>query len=143
MKCFRCARTGLYYPADYVEQWGRRFGLMLGKQPVSEALTNEYNAPVVDGKIPMHPLSVCKAQMDFVDVPEEEYLPHRPVIAADDSLMKIRADIMRAKQYLKSQELKTKYPTAAAAAERDLNSIIRNYFGDIPERMTIIESGNS
>lgn len=40
VKAYRCNRTGLMFPADYVDQWGIKYGIGLGSKPVSEALTN-------------------------------------------------------------------------------------------------------
>jgi hypothetical protein len=46
MKCFRCNHSGKLLPADYVDQWGRKYGHGLGPIPVSECLDVAY------GKLP-------------------------------------------------------------------------------------------
>jgi len=113
MKAFRCARTGVMYPADYVEQWGRSYGIGLGPTPVSEALVNDYDKPVVtsvDGQS-MHPLSVCAAQIDCVDVPEMEYNEKKGILHIHDIGYQRRAKLMIEKQTKKSATMRTLYPT--------------------------------
>lgn len=119
MKAFRCSRTGVLFPGDYVEEWGKRYGIGLGSVPVSEALTNRYDIPVAssrDERQTMHPVGVCRAQVDLVDVPEEEFTANAAVLAIEDISMERRAPIMRGKQLLKSAAMMSLFSTEAAAA---------------------------
>lgn len=110
---YRCARTGMYYPDDYVEQWGRKYGIGLGPKPVSEALVSSYHMSIAipDGAAEkaMHPLECCQAQMDYVDkIPAMDIQggKDQTILACNDPDMRIRADLMRDKQLLKSIRLK-------------------------------------
>lgn len=119
MKAFRCSRTGVLFPGDYVEEWGKRYGIGLGSVPVSEALTNRYDIPVAssrDERQTMHPVGVCRAQVDLVDVPEEEFTANAAVLAIEDISMERRAPIMRGRQLLKSPAMISLFPGDAAAA---------------------------
>ena len=102
MLYFRCARTALLYPSDYIEQWGKRYGVGLGPEPVSEALVNNYHLPIVDNHdamLTMHPVSLCRAQVDLIDVVDgDPQLQHMAVLALDDPTMTERAAIMRTRQ---------------------------------------------
>lgn len=118
MKAFRCSRTGLMFPADYVENWGSTYGIGLGSVPVSEALVNDYHRnPVGDSDSGMHPLSVCRAQVDLVDVKEEEFIENEAILDRDDPAMRRRAPLMRAKQLMKSNAMINKYPQAVEKAK--------------------------
>ena len=114
VRAFRCSRTGLYFPADYVEEWGRKYGNGLGPIPVSEALVNAYDQPIAihptkPGEA-MHPLCACKAQVDLVEITEEEYNSNKAIISTDDPDVYDRATLMRAKQTLKSPKMASMYP---------------------------------
>lgn len=123
MLAFRCSRTGLYFPEDYVEEWGKKYGHGLGPDPVSECLVNDYHHPVNHkNSPPMHPVSVCKAQVDLVDVSEEEFNSHRAIIAKDDPQLVRLSKIMRDRQMLKSHELRSKYPGEIEEAERRIEA---------------------
>lgn len=118
MKAFRCSRTGLFFPGDYVEEWGRRYGIGLGPTPISEALVNDYHRKVCeDGEEPMHPVGVCHSQVDLVDVSEEEFNANRAILAIDDVKMNRRSEIMRGRQILKSNKLRQLLPAKAAKAD--------------------------
>ena len=118
MKAFRCSRTGLMYPPDYVENWGSKYGIGLGPVPISEALVNDYHrGPVGDSDSGMHPLSVSRAQVDLVDVSEEEFIENEAILDVDDVSMRRRAPLMRAKQLLKSNVMINKFPSAVAGAK--------------------------
>ena len=39
---YQCDGTGLLFPGDYLEMWGRKYGIGLGKKPVSECLDSSY-----------------------------------------------------------------------------------------------------
>lgn len=120
MFAFRCARTGLYFPADYVEEWGRKYGIGLGPEPISEALTNRYDIPIAESRdddTTMHPVGVCRAQVDLVDIDEEEFERKKAVVALTDTDMRLRGQIMRGRQLLKSQKLRSRFPEHAADAD--------------------------
>jgi len=111
MKAFRCSRTGLLYPADYIEEWGRKYGVGLGPVPISEALVNDYHRDVVgEGDSAMHGLSVARAQVDCVEVTEEEFEKGKAVLAIDDEKMMERGRLMQDKQFLKSVKLQQRNP---------------------------------
>jgi len=110
----------MYFPADYVENWGKKYGIGLGSEPISEALTNRYDVPIAeaaDGKRTMHPVGVCRAQVDLVDVPEEVAAERMAVLAIDDPNMNRRASIMRDRQLLHGNKMKQLFPEEAAAVE--------------------------
>lgn len=102
---FKCNHSGLYYPADYVKEWGKLYGHGLGPDPVSEMLDSDYDTPpprpddrTMDITTIMHPLRVTRVQVDLVTVPQDEYDENRAVIAIDDPRIITRAKICRAKQ---------------------------------------------
>lgn len=118
MKAFRCSRTGMMFPADYVENWGSKYGIGLGSTPVSEALVNDYHrGPVGESESGMHPLSVSRAQVDLVEVKEEEFIENQAILDIDDPSMKKRAPLMRAKQLIKSNVMMNKFPQAVEGAK--------------------------
>lgn len=100
VQAFKCMRTGLLFPADYVEQWGRKYGIGLGSVPVSEALVNNYYSKTAvnsDGK-EMYPVAVCRAAIQMVEVVQEDFDKNKAVLAIDDPSMAIRGPIMRSRQ---------------------------------------------
>jgi hypothetical protein len=116
VKAFRCSHSGLYYPADYVKEWGRKYGIGLGEKPVSECHDTQYLNPAVrgnDGK-EMHPTGVTGAQVDFCHVDETEYNANRAIIDLDDPNFLQRAEILKSKQ---SINRKSKTYDAAKAAK--------------------------
>jgi len=123
---FECSRTGVLYPADYVEQWGKKYGIGLGPVPVSEALVNEYDfpiAPAKDNAKTMHPLGVCRAQIDKVIVTEEEFNSRQAIIDIDDVDMTRRSTLMRNKQLVKSSKLSSIFPDEARIAKEVLTPV--------------------
>ena len=106
IKVFRCARTGMYYPLDYIEQWGHKYGQGLGPEPVSEALYNRYEFGLVGKDITKktYPVGIARSQLDFVVIDEEEYAEHFPIYQIDDRDYGLRAPLMRAKAVLKETE---------------------------------------
>jgi hypothetical protein len=107
MKAFRCARTGVLYPEDYVENWGRVHGIGLGDKPISEALINDYYSPVVgEGEKAMHPIGSCRAQVDLVEVTEEEFDKNKAILHADDTDYRKRAEVMKSRQRVKSAKMR-------------------------------------
>jgi len=121
MNAFRCSRTGVLFPGDYVELWGVRYGIGLGPSPVSEALTNDYSMDPVGnnaaGSPAMHPVGTCGAQVDFVQISDGEFEIGRAVLAVDDPTMQVRAGIMRGRQLLKSGRLAVMYPAEVEKAK--------------------------
>lgn len=109
MKAFRCAWTGLLYPADYMKEWGRKYGIGMGSEPRSEALNTRYDMPVChteNGEMEkaMHPMElVPSGQMDLVEVSAEEYRDKQAILAIDDPRFEKRAKILRGKQLEKPE----------------------------------------
>jgi len=77
---YRCAGSGLYFPSNYVEEWGRKYGHGLGKAVVSECLETMWHC---DCAIPknlvspdqvMFPLMQGEHQVDSVLLSAEEYM---------------------------------------------------------------------
>jgi hypothetical protein len=121
---FRCSRTGLYFPGDFVEEWGKKYGIGLGPVPVSEALVNSYDMAVAeaDGKNheAMHPLAVCKAQVDLVRITQEEFDSNAAILDHEDRSLIRRAELMREKQVLKSSKMAARFPELVAKAKGNL-----------------------
>lgn len=118
---FRCSRTGLYYPGDYVEEWGRKYGRGLGPVPVSEAYVNIYSSPCVvagEGKHTMHPIGNCASQVDLVEVEEDVYQANRAIVALDDPDGSLRIAVMRGRQLVHSETMAQLFPAEAAAAKK-------------------------
>jgi len=102
---FRCSQSGLYYPADYIAQWGRKYGIGLGKAPVSESLYTMWEQKVANpARLKsvtqiMYPLGVSKAQVDSHIVPANFINGSAAIIDLDDPFMDERAGIVREKQF--------------------------------------------
>jgi hypothetical protein len=103
----------MLFPPDYHEQWGRRYGIGLGTTPVSEALVNDYHFTIAENKDPllsMHPVSVCRAQVDLVDIPDgSPELDRIAVVAIDDPYMDKRANLMRERQRVHDAHMRRIY----------------------------------
>ena len=101
---FRCGASGLYFPHDYVKEWGKKYGIGLGPHPVSETLQTEYEIPPTVTKETqsveeiMHPLLVCQCQVDWDLVDESEAETKWAIPAEGDQKMLKRVPILRAKQ---------------------------------------------
>lgn len=102
---FRCNHSGLYFPPDYVKEWGKLYGVGLGPDPVSEVFDTDYDTdpPRVteetrDIATIMHPLVVTRMQVDLVTIPKGEWDASQAVLDMDDPLLRQRARIVRAKQ---------------------------------------------
>jgi len=109
-KFFRCARTGLLFPGDYIEQWGKKYGIGLGSEPVSEALVNMYEFPIArhkdDPMLSSHPVAVCRAQVDLIDLTEKQASAEtKAILAINDVRMERRSAIMRERQQVHSSEI--------------------------------------
>jgi hypothetical protein len=105
MIAYQCSSTGLYYPADYFEQWGRKYGVGLGPVPCSEAWESCYEtAPAKGGRDIQsadqlgHGIRVCGAPMFPVNVTEDEYAAGKAVLHSEDPTGKNRWAIVRAIQ---------------------------------------------
>lgn len=118
-----CARTNIVFPPDYVEEWGRKYGHGFGPVPISEGLVNDYWLPVVgSGDNAMHPLSVCRSQVDRIKMSEEEFAETAAILQIDDQKMINRAELMKLKQIVKSTKMRQLYPDIAIDAEKQLNT---------------------
>lgn len=102
---FQCGESGLYYPANYVKDWGKSYGIGLGPHPVSESLQSEYDVapPAITSETQnlvqiMHPLRSSGAQMDLCTVGAEWFAAHQAVPVQGDEKMAKRAPILYAKQ---------------------------------------------
>lgn len=118
-----CARTNIVFPPDYVEEWGRKYGHGFGPVPVSEGLVNDYWLPVVgDGESAMHPLSVCRAQVDRIKMSEDEFAETAAILQIDDQKMITRSELMKLKQILKSAKMRQLFPEIAIDAAKQLET---------------------
>lgn len=103
---FRCSHTGMFFPSDYVKQWGSKYGIGLGSSPISESLNSQYDVapPSMQGRTKsnkfqmMHPLESSKAQIDYVIIPEDEYKANSLIIANEDEDMSARVQVLYDKQ---------------------------------------------
>lgn len=120
MKAYRCGHSGKYLPPDYVKEWGKKYGIGLGKDPVSECVDVSYgeNPPRLDARIRsmeqiQHPTTPTFAQVDLVEVTEEEYAANRLWTRHEDPRGERRAAIITANQEAhplsKVRMLKTAY----------------------------------
>jgi len=116
LKAFRCTHSGLYFPGDYRNQWGRKYGHGLGPHPVSEVLDTvpfrgstlargKYNC---DDDDIMMPFAACCAPVVEVDVTEAEFNKNKAVLNADDRDFHIRSKILQEKQKKKPEWEKIK-----------------------------------
>lgn len=119
---FQCGHSGLYFPRDYLNQWGRKYGIGLGPTPCSECLDTEYelDPPPITPQIRdisqiAHPVYVTKAQVDFDLVEVNHFRSNRLICAIDDPFMEKRAMLVRGKQLLNPRG---KLHTMQAAWER-------------------------
>ncbi len=100
MKAFQCMRTGIYFPEDYVEMWGIKYGVGLGSVPVSEALVNQYwarKAAGNDGK-ETYPCGNSFSPIQQVEITQAMYDENKAILAMDDQGMNERGKIMRDRQ---------------------------------------------
>ena len=103
---FVCNHSGLLLPGNYVKDWGRDgIGIGLGPDPVSEVLDTDYDtapAPITPEirrvEQVMHPVGVCRAQVDLVMVAPEEFEARKAILERQDRLMERRCSIVRQKQ---------------------------------------------
>jgi len=101
---FQCGESGIYYPSDYVKNWGKLYGIGLGPHPVSESLQSEYEVAPPDIKglksidQIMHPMRVSCAQMDMMEVAVDQVVERKAVLDLKDPDYVERAAILRDKQ---------------------------------------------
>ena len=102
---FQCGASGLYYPGDYVRNWGKPYGIGLGPHPVSESLQSEYDVdpPAITPQIRsldqiMHPLRASCAQMDLLLIDIDDKADGFAVVAVEDLDCVRRAAIIIIKQ---------------------------------------------
>lgn len=99
MEAFKCLRTGLLYPADYYEEWGRKYGVGLGPVPVSEAFVNMYTQKTCGvGEKEMFPFGRCFAQVQLVTVTDAEYNEKKAITDLEDPSYSARNAVMQARQ---------------------------------------------
>jgi hypothetical protein len=101
----KCQRCGAVFPEDYIDQWGRKYGRGLGREPKCEALSSKYHRPIAvprSGFLPMHPLGVCRGLVLPVTLPADT---ETMILATEDPCMQKRAPLMREIQRGKSPAL--------------------------------------
>lgn len=102
---FRCSGSGLFFPSDYLQEWGRKYGIGLGSSPVSECLETDWYANVAIPKNLrtleqiMYPVYQGNHQVDaFILSPEGAQQAAKAVLFSEDPFMDKRAKIIRDKQ---------------------------------------------
>lgn len=102
---FECGASGLFYPANYVSDWGRIYGDGQGPHVSSESLQTNYyiDPPEVTSRTKrisdiMHPLAVSFAQVDAHLVEVSAFADNMAILAMEDDDMAKRAPILYAKQ---------------------------------------------
>lgn len=107
-KFVQCQACGTVYPADYFEKWGVKYGHQLGRTPVCEALSSDYNLEPIYPKNPpqpermMHPVGVCAGPVISVMLPDNT---ETAIISTDDPFMVERSKLMQNIQRKKSKVL--------------------------------------
>lgn len=109
---YRCSHSGLYYPANYIKQWGKTTGIGLGPEPVSECLDTNYEGQIMPlekvrslSQLSL-PVNTTKAQVDLCNVPEDEYKAGALVLAFDDPEYELRMEAVMPRQLEKSPQLR-------------------------------------
>lgn len=102
---FQCGHSGMLYPADYLKEWGKKYGIGLGPEPVSECLDSEYDsAPaLMTSEIKSfeqiaHGVVVTKAQLDHVLVSVDAFDSLQLITALADPFGEKRMKIVRVNQ---------------------------------------------
>ena len=101
---FRCSHSGLFFPADYAKQWGRKYGIGLGTTVVSECLDSHYETfPTVHSGLRsdtdvMHPVGVSWAPVQLIYTSAPVKKERMLIVDRDDPRMFRRAPLLRAKQ---------------------------------------------
>jgi len=98
MKAFQCSHSGLLYPENYIKEWGTTYGRGMGPEPVSMVYDTCYG---VNPSIPsdtrsrrgnasiMHPVKVCRAQIDLVEVTPEEFKKRKALLPGNPAIREI------------------------------------------------------
>jgi len=101
---FQCGESGLFYPADYIKNWGKLYGIGLGPHPVSESLQSEYEVapPDIRGlksiEQIMHPMRVSCVQVDMMEVTRDSIAENSAILDYEDPEYMRRSVILRNKQ---------------------------------------------
>lgn len=100
---FVCLHSGKYFPANYVKEWGRLYGVGLGRDVVSECLDSQYEVvPSLHNirslKQIMHPVVASRAPLDVIYLPEPAPESELLIPAYQDKFGDARAEIIRANQ---------------------------------------------
>jgi len=117
---FRCAGTGLFFPSDYLENWGIKYGFSLGRDPVSECLETMWSVGVVmpkDFKSEeqlMYPVRQGNHQVDAFVMTKAaadniKRTGQMAILGIDDPFMIKRAKIIRNKQLKNKNRLLQTY----------------------------------
>lgn len=95
MKAFQCSHSGLLYPEDYIKKWGTKYGRGMGPEPVSMVYDTCYGVnPSIPGDTRsrrgnasiMHPVKMCRAQIDLVEVNPEEFEARKALLPGDPAI---------------------------------------------------------
>jgi len=104
---FRCNHSGLYFPGDYLREWGRKFGIGLGGVPVSECLDTDYYSSLPEfGSLNgvsnpdqiAYPVRVSFASLDHELIDESHLITNGLIPAIEDLRMEKRMKIIIPKQ---------------------------------------------
>lgn len=121
VRAVRCNSCGLVYPENIFQEWGRKWGRGIGKQPKCEGLQSRYNrGPMttkpngsrIPGNEIMHPLHVCRGSLSVVDITEDEAFANAAIPATEDRNYVARVKILRQKQEEHSPLIKSMRATA-------------------------------
>lgn len=108
MKAFQCAHSGLLYPADYIKQWGMKYGQGMGPDPVSMVYDSCYSVnPSIPGDTRnrrgnssiMHPVRACRAQIDLVEVTPADFKERAALLPGDSNIRGILEKKQQANKY--------------------------------------------
>ena len=109
VQLFRCAGSGLFFPGDYLNEWGRKYGHGLGRTPVSECLETDWYREVaqpdnlLNEEQIMYPIMQGNHPIDAYIVDLESFKGiveggQMAVLMKDDPFLVSRAKILRNKQ---------------------------------------------
>lgn len=100
---FRCLHSGKFFPADYIKEWGRKYGIGLGGDPRSEALDSDYyTRPSLEGiktiEDIMHPCKISGAPLDVAFLSKVPPADQLLITSQGDRDGSRRGRLMRANQ---------------------------------------------